>query len=131
MKIINPLIIVLVLIALAYFGVVIGLTPLFAVVIPYIAIVVFLIGFIYKVVNWAKSPVPFRIPTTCGQEKSLPWIKQNKVENPSGLAGVIVRMAFEILLFRSLFRNTKAEVKDEAKVMFGSSKTKWKILPEW
>jgi nitrate reductase gamma subunit len=125
MKILNPLIIVAVLIALAYFGVSIGLTALFAVVIPYIAILVFLIGFIYKVVYWAKSPVPFRIPTTCGQEKSLPWIKQNKVDNPSSTVGVVIRMALEILLFRSLFRNTKAEVKADAKVMFGSSKWLW------
>ena len=62
MKIINPLIIVLVLIALAYFGVKAGLTALFGVVIPYIAILIFVIGFIYRVINWAKSPVPFRIP---------------------------------------------------------------------
>lgn len=125
MKIINPLIIVAVLIALAYFGVSIGLTALFAVVIPYIAIVVFLLGFIYKVIYWAKSPVPFRIPTTCGQEKSLTWIKQNKVDNPSSTLGVVIRMALEILLFRSLFRNTKAEVKADAKVLFGSSKWLW------
>ena len=36
---------------------------------------VFLAGFCYRVVQWAAAPVPFRIPTTCGQQKSLPWIK--------------------------------------------------------
>ncbi|MBU2512925.1 sulfate reduction electron transfer complex DsrMKJOP subunit DsrM [bacterium] len=125
MKIISPLIIVLLLIALAYFGVAAGLTALFGVVIPYIAIVIFLLGFVYRVINWAKSPVPFRIPTTCGQEKSLDWIKQNKVDNPSNTLGVLIRMAFEILLFRSLFRNTKAEVSSGAKVSYGSSKWLW------
>lgn len=125
MKIINPLIIVLALIALAYFGVQIGLTALFAVVIPYVAIAVFLIGFIYKVINWAKSPVPFRIPTTAGQQKSLPWFQQNKLDNPSSTLGVIIRMALEILLFRSLFRNTEAEVTKEGKVLFSSSKWLW------
>jgi nitrate reductase gamma subunit len=125
MKIISPLFIVIALIALAYFGVSIGLTALFAVVIPYIAIAVFLIGFIYKVINWAKSPVPFRIPTTCGQEKSLSWIKQNKIDNPSSTLGVVIRMALEILLFRSLFRNTKAEVNEGAKLAYGSSKWLW------
>jgi nitrate reductase gamma subunit len=125
MKIINPLIIVLALIAIAYFGVSIGLTALFAVVIPYVAIAVFLIGFIYKVINWSKSPVPFRIPTTSGQQKSLSWIKPNKLDNPSGTLGVLIRMALEILLFRSLFKNTKAEVTKEGKVLFGSSKWLW------
>ena len=125
MKIINPLIIVLVLIALTYFGVAVGLTSLFGVFIPYFAFVVFVLGFIYRVYNWAKSPVPFRIPTTSGQQKSLPWIKQNKVDNPYTTLGVVIRMAFEILLFRSLFRNTKAEVLDGAKVTYGSSKWLW------
>ncbi len=125
MKIISPLLIVLVLIALAYFGVAIKLTALFGVIIPYIAIVVFILGFIYRVTRWAKSPVPFRIPTTCGQEKSLPWIKQNKLDNPSNMVGVIGRMALEILLFRSLFRNTKAEVNEGASIAYGSQKWLW------
>jgi nitrate reductase gamma subunit len=126
MKIINPLIIVLVLIALAYVGVVgAGLTGLFGIAIPYLALLVFLLGFIRNVLGWAKSPVPFRIPTTAGQGKSLPWIRQNKIENPSGLVGVLVRMALEILLFRSLFRNTQAEVSKSGTLSYGSSKWLW------
>ncbi|MCP4757155.1 MAG: menaquinol oxidoreductase [Proteobacteria bacterium] len=126
MKIINPLLIVLVLILIAYLGVdVAGLTGLFGYVIPYIAVVVFILGFIRKVVGWAKSPVPFRIPTTSGQEKSLPWIKQNKLDNPSSLMGVLGRMALEVLLFRSLFRNTKAEVNKGASLAYGSAKWLW------
>jgi nitrate reductase gamma subunit len=80
------------------------------VVLPYVAFVLFLGGFIYRIVQWARSPVPFRIPATCGQEKSLPWIKNNPVENPSGRWGVIARMLQEIVLFRSLFRNSKVKM---------------------
>jgi len=58
--------------------------------------------------GWAASAVPFRIPTTCGQQKSLPWIKQNCIDNPDKASGVFIRMVLEIFLFRSLFRNTKA-----------------------
>ncbi len=75
-------------------------------------------------INWAKSPVPFRIPTTCGQEKSLPWIKTNPLENPAGLWGVIGRMALEIFLFRSLFRNTDVEIID-GRPVYGSAKWLW------
>jgi len=57
---------------------VIGLNYLFGVIIPYLAFAVFFLGFIYRVFKWGRSPVPFRIPTTCGQQKSLSWIKQNK-----------------------------------------------------
>ncbi len=83
---------------------------IFGVLIPYLALAVFLGGLIYRVLSWAKAPVPFRIPTTCGQEKSLPWIKQAKLDNPSGAPGVVGRMALEVLAFRSLLRNTKAEL---------------------
>ncbi len=77
---------------------------------PYIVFIIFMGGFIYRIIKWARSPVPFRIPTTCGQEKSLFWIKNNPVENPSGSWGVMARMAQEIVLFRSLFRNTDVKI---------------------
>ena len=95
-----------------------------AVVLPYAAFAIFLCGFIYRLITWAKSPVPFRIPTTCGQGKSLPWIKTNPVENPAGSWGVIGRMAQEIFLFRSLFRNTHVEIID-GRPVYGSAKWLW------
>jgi nitrate reductase gamma subunit len=69
--------------------------------------------------------VPFSIPTTAGQQKTLPWIKQNKIDNPSTTLGVVVRMAFEVLTFRSLFRNTKTELRDGPKLAYGSEKWLW------
>lgn len=125
MKIITPLFIVLVLIALPYLGIAMGLVSLFGYIIPYVALLVFILGFVYKVVKWAQSPVPFRIPTTGGQQKSLPWIKQNKLDNPSNLLGVLGRMVLEIFLFRSLFRNTQAELREGASTVYGSSKWLW------
>lgn len=102
-----------------------GLHYLFGVVIPYAAFFIFIAGVVYRVWQWGRVPVPFRIPTTAGQEKSLPWIKQNKIDNPSSSLGVIVRMALEVLLFRSLFRNTKAELRDGPRLSYGSTKWLW------
>ena len=114
------------LILLAYIGVgAAHLNYLFGVIIPYAAIAVFIIGIIYRVLQWAARPVPFRIPTTAGQQKSLPWIKQNKIDNPSTALGVIVRMAFEVLLFRSLFRNTRSELTGGTKLSYASAKWLW------
>lgn len=114
-----------ILIAIAIIGAMVqGLHVVFAVAIPYIALTLFITGVIYRVVKWAKSPVPFRIPTTCGQEKSLPWIKQNKIDNPSSTLGVVARMTLEILCFRSLFRNTKTELKGP-KIVYGETKWLW------
>jgi len=120
------LIAVVVLILLAYVGVeAAGLKVLFGIVIPYIAVLIFIVGFISRVMDWAHSPVPFRIPTTCGQQKSLPWIKHSKIDNPFTAGGVIVRMFFEILFFRSLFRNTKCRLNEGAKISYIWEKWLW------
>jgi nitrate reductase gamma subunit len=71
------------------------------------------------------TPVPFRIPTTCGQQRSLPWIRRNRLDNPHSTLGVIGRMALEILLFRSLFRNTKTDLKQGPMLVYGASKLLW------
>jgi len=42
----------------------------FGVVIPYVAVLVFAIFFVRKVMGWSRSAVPFAIPTTGGQAKS-------------------------------------------------------------
>jgi len=107
------LIVVLALCLLAYVGVeVLGLQSLFGIVIPYAAVIIFVAGFIYRVMGWARSPVPFRIPTTCGQQKSLPWIKADSIDNPFTKGAVVVRMLLEVFCFRSLFRNTAISFKD-------------------
>ena len=92
--------------------------------VPYLAFVVFLGGFVYRIFQWAKSPVPFRIPTTCGQEKSLPWIKNNPLENPCCKASAVGRMAGEIFLFRSLFRNSDVKMV-EGRPVYGGAKWLW------
>lgn len=73
---------------------------------PYAAAAVFLAGFTWRVLHWAAAPVPFRIPTTAGQQESLPFLRHARVESPASRAGVAVRVALEALAFRSLFRNT-------------------------
>jgi nitrate reductase gamma subunit len=125
MKILYPFIAVIGLMLFAFLGVQLGMESLFGIVIPYLAFLIFIGGFINKVVDWAKSPVPFRIPTTAGQGKSLPWIKDASFDNPSTTGGVVVRMALEVLTFRSLFRNTQADVYDGPKLRYGSSKYLW------
>jgi len=126
MNLIFSIFILIVLILLAVIGVELAnLELLFGVIIPYTAISIFLLGIIYKVVNWARSPVPFRITTVAGQQKSLDWIKSSKLESPSTTAGVFGRMLLEVLLFRSLFRNTKAELKQGPKLVYGSSRFLW------
>ena len=53
---------------IAWFGSQAGLGSLFGVVLPYVAIAIFLVGVVWRMIWWAKSPVPFAIPTTGGQE---------------------------------------------------------------
>jgi nitrate reductase gamma subunit len=101
---------------------------LFGVVIPYLAVITFFVGIVYRVVKWAKCPVPFRIPSTCAQQKSLPWIKYGyaeKLDNPVSTAGAIGRMILEVLFFRSLFRNTRLEFGSGQEIKYKSAKWLW------
>ena len=114
------LIAVIVLFLIAYVGTQqgTGLQLVFGIIVPYLAVILFVVGFARRVMGWARSAVPFRITTTGGQQSSLPWIKQAKVDNPSSTFGVIVRMFLEIVLFRSLFRNTRMKLNGDGKLSY-------------
>ncbi|MCU0539283.1 MAG: sulfate reduction electron transfer complex DsrMKJOP subunit DsrM [Desulfobacterales bacterium] len=109
-KYVTAFVAVFVLFLVAWAGVSIGLQWLFGVVIPYLAVLLFAVGFVRRVMGWSRSAVPFAIPTTGGQAKSLPWIAYSRLDNPSSKWEVVGRMAFEILTFRSLFRNTRTKM---------------------
>ncbi|HHD63299.1 MAG TPA: menaquinol oxidoreductase, partial [Desulfobulbaceae bacterium] len=68
MKYTFPLAAVVALVLIAWIGSSIpGMQYIFGIAVPYLAMALFLGGFCYRVIGWAKSPVPFKIPTTCGQ----------------------------------------------------------------
>ena len=110
---------------LGLLGAVPGMGWIFGVVLPYLAVAAFLGGVAWRVIGWANVPVPFRIPTTCGQQKSLSWIKAQPLENPAGPLGAVGRMALEVLCFRSLLRNTKAELVDGRRLVYASDVWLW------
>jgi nitrate reductase gamma subunit len=103
----------------------IGLYFFFAIFIPYVAVLLFVTGFIYRVLKWASSPVPFHIPTVSGQQKSLSWIKADNLDSPYTLGGVLKRLALEILLFRSLLKNEKVELEAPQRILFRTSTLLW------
>ncbi len=110
MKIVAPLLAVLALALAAWLGALWRPAGfLFGVVLPYGAIVAFLGGMIWRVLSWARSPVPFNITTTCGQQYSLPWIRSDRLGNPHTRLGVVGRVALEVFSFRSLLRNVRHE----------------------
>jgi nitrate reductase gamma subunit len=118
-KYLYSLIAVFVLALLAYAGVeAAGLDALFGIVFPYAAVLLFIGGFTWRVMGWAGSAVPFAIPTTCGQQKTLDWIKPAKIDNPTTTSGVVIRMFLEIVAFRSLFRNTRMAVKSDGRITY-------------
>ncbi len=125
MSMLVSLIAVFGLVAVSFMMEQVGLHTVLGIIIPYIAVLIFLGGFTYRIMEWARSPVPFRIPTTCGQQESLSWIKQNKLESPSTKMQVMARMFLEVFFFRSLFRNTKAVVGDGPRLHYSSDKFLW------
>jgi nitrate reductase gamma subunit len=125
-KVLMPLVMVAVLALVPYVGVqYAGLSYLFGVIIPYAAFTVLVGGMLFRLADWLKRPVPFRIPTTCGQEKSLEWIKYDRFESPAHFWEAAARVLSEVFLFRSLFRNTSAELHKDAYLAYGSQKWLW------
>jgi nitrate reductase gamma subunit len=122
----SALIVVAVLLGTVWLGAgVAGQESLFGVVIPYAAITVFLLGVVYRVLRWARAPVPFRITSSSGQQTSLPWIEPERLESPPDAKWTMARMALEILFFRSLFRNTKASLAPGQKLVQQSDRLLW------
>jgi nitrate reductase gamma subunit len=103
----------------------IGLYSFFAIFIPYVAVLLFIVGFVYRVLRWASSPVPFHIPTISGQQRSLSWIKADNIDSPNTTGGVVKRLALEILLFRSLLKNEKVELEAPQRILFRTSTLLW------
>lgn len=127
-------ILVIALAVFAYVGTaLLGMTTFFGVILPYVAFAIFIVGVIYRILNWGKSPVPFNIATTCGQAKSFDFIKHNPIETPTTKAGLFARMFMEVLFFRSLFRNSKAELTKEGDLTYQWEKWLWifAILFHW
>ena len=125
MRILGPFVLVGVLALGAFLGAEAGGQALFGVGLPYLAVLVFLVGITARVIGWARAPVPVRIPTTCGQQRSLPFLKSSPLDNPSTGLGTTLRMLLEVLAFRSLFRNTRAELKEGGRLVYSSDKWLW------
>lgn len=122
------LILVLLIGIASFYGAAAGMQHLFGAVIPYMALAIFVFGFAYRVFYWAKSPVPFRIPTTGGQQYSLDWVKHSPLDNPHTVGWTVGRMLLEVLTFRSLFRNTEMAIvksEDGPRVVYNSAKWLW------
>jgi nitrate reductase gamma subunit len=58
----------------------------------YAATLLLLVGLVYKIVDYARTPAPLKIPTTPA---------------PTTQSGVAYRMAKEVVLFESLFKSNK------------------------
>lgn len=125
MKVLLPLAVVLVLFGIALVGASLGLGWVLGVAIPYAALAIFLVGLTYRVLEWARVPVPFRITTTSGQQKSLPWIRHSRLDNPHGALGALGRVALEVLFFRSLLKNTRTAKADGDRLVYGTSLMLW------
>jgi nitrate reductase gamma subunit len=102
-----------------------GLNSLFGIVVPYVALVVFVAGFIHRVLKWGSAPVPFHIPTVCGQQKSLPWIEASSIDSPHTTKGVVARLALEVLFFRSLFWNERVELRKAYQLLYKRNLYLW------
>ena len=133
MRVLLPLVVVATLFGIGVVGGLVGLDWLLGVFVPYTALAVFLIGVVVRVLQWARVPVPFRIPTTSGQQRSLPWIRHSRLDSPFTGLETAGRVALEVLFFRSLVKNTRAAMARGDRLVYGTSLMLWAaaMLMHW
>lgn len=100
----------------AIFFIAIANITIFYTAIFYAAFAIFVVGFMYRVIRWANIPVPTNIVTTGGT---------GYLSNPQSRTAAALRVASEVLIFLSLWRNTKYdldthEVKGNKILWFGA-----------
>lgn len=66
----------------------------------YISFVIFVVGFIFRVIGWANIPVPLNMVTT----------GRGYLDNPQSRTAAALRLAADVFLFRSLWNNTKYDL---------------------
>jgi nitrate reductase gamma subunit len=125
MKFVLAFVTVVGLFALGALGGAAGLGWAVAVAVPYAAAALFLGGLLHRILVWANAPVPFRIPTTCGQQRSLDWVEPDKLDNPATGWQAVGRMALEVLFFRSLLRNTSSRLVDGQRLVYTTDLSLW------
>ena len=97
-----------------------------AVAVSYVSVGVFVAGIGYRFALWAKSSVPFCIPVTCGQQASLPGLKHDRLDNPNTSSGAALRVAMEVLFFRSLWREHRPETRNGV-LVYPSDRRLWLV----
>lgn len=117
-------VVVALVLAAAFAAAVPGGTAAITVVLPYVAFFTLIVGVAWRVWQWAASPVPYRIPTTGGQQRSLPWIRSACLDNPDTGLMAAIRVAIEALTFRSLLRNSRAQI-SAGRLEFSEARMLW------
>lgn len=68
---------------------------------------IFVVAFIGRLWRWIRTPIPFRVPLTTGQQHGLASIPHSRIGNPRSGFEVVLRVFVDVLLFRPLFRATR------------------------
>jgi nitrate reductase gamma subunit len=97
-----------------------------AVAVSYVSVGVFVAGICYRFVLWAKSSVPFCIPVTCGQQASSPGLRHDRLDNPNTSSGAALRVAMEVLCFRSLWREHRPETRNGV-LVYANDRRLWLV----
>ncbi|HNW26922.1 MAG TPA: sulfate reduction electron transfer complex DsrMKJOP subunit DsrM [Spirochaetota bacterium] len=101
-----------------------GMKSLIGIALPYAGLTALVAGMAFRVARWTMTPVPFNIAVTCGQQKSIPGVRPDPLDNPQRPWTAALRVIIEAALFRSLFRNSKARRSRNA-IVYGPSTWLW------
>jgi len=90
-----------------------------------LAIAAMLVGFVAKVLRWMRAPVPFRIPLTVGQQRSLVGLAHDRTGAPHTTGQTVVRALLDIVLLRPLTRSTPSARQLSSSLDHGTHRSLW------
>jgi len=101
--------------------------PLLVLAVAALSFLAFAATLVWKILRWMRAPVPFRIPLTLGQQKSIASVSHSRSGTPHALGEVLWRMFLDIVLFRPLFRATPTAPATARGLSHGMGRSLWFI----
>ena len=92
-----------------------------------LAFLAFAAALVWKVLRWMRAPVPFRIPLTLGQQRSIASVSHSRGGTPHSSGEVLWRVFLDIVLFRPLFRATPTAPAIARGLSHGMGRSLWFI----
>jgi nitrate reductase gamma subunit len=90
-----------------------------------LAVLAFLLPLGWKLVRWMRAPIPFHVPLTTGQQRSLSTLPRRRFDSPHSPCETFGRAVLDLLCFRPLARATPSATHLSPELAHGLGRWLW------